>query len=301
MNRLSLTHLAPKGSSPPHPRSRGRPRGSRRFSQHLRSNGPLRSLALRQLQTSNRDVLEPPPNSFTPTMPPRRRRHCQRWTTPANLILDERSVVCPVVLEEEFRFREDAYLVFFSEVNDSTTREAIGYFQVNIENAVKYMDHICCCCSRFVNLLELKSIPDNDVVWMAAFETYILHRCDLDVCGCCSRSIDFCHNCWTCVSRGGEPKFDISNKIPKLCCQYYPAPLEDLTSAEKAVIARTHPVVIILKLRPNNSFNPRTYRGVCRYSVLLPQNPGPLLTLLLLLTTSVDDVVRVVWVGKTSP
>ncbi len=89
--------------------------------------------------------------------------------------------------------------------------------------------------------------------------------------------------------------------MPKLCCQYYLAPLEDLTFAEEVVTARAHPVVTILKLRPNNSFNLGTYRGVCRHSVLLPQNPRLLLILLPSETTSVDDVVRVVWAGKTSP
>ncbi len=126
---------------------------------------------------------------------------------------------------------------------------------------------------------------------MAVFETYILHCYDLDVCGCCSGSFNFCHDCWTYISGGKEPKFGISNKMPKLCCQYYPASLEDLTSAEEAVIARAHLVVTILKLRPNNSFNPRTYRGVRGYSMLLPQNPRPLLTLLPSKMTSVDDVV----------
>ncbi len=51
----------------------------------------------------------------------------------------------------------------------------------------------------------------------------------------------------------------------------------------------------------HDSFNPGTYRGVRGHSVLLPQNPGPLLILLLSETTSIDDVVRVVWAGKTSP
>ncbi len=234
-------------------------------------------------------------------MPPCRCQRCQCQSILANLIPDECSAVRPVVLKEDFRFREDAYLAFPPEVNDSTTREAIGRFQVNIENAIKHMNHVCCCCSRFVDPLELENIPDNDEVLMAAFKTHIVYHYDLDVCGCCSGSFNFCHNCWTCVSRGREPKFNICNKMPKLYCQYYPALLEDLTFAEEAVIARAHPVVTILILRPKNSFNKGIDGGVCGHSVLLPQNPGPLLTLLPSETTSVDDLVRVVWAGKTSP
>ncbi len=148
------------------------------------------------------------------------------------------------------------------------------------------MDHVCCYYSRFVDPLELKSISDNNVVLIAAFKTYILHRYDLDVCGCCSGSFNFCHNCWTCVSRGRQPKFGISNKMPKLCYQYYPTLLEDLTSTEEAVIAKVHPVMTILKLRPNNSLNPGIYKGICGHSVLL------LIILWYHMTSHVIDLTR---------
>ena len=197
-------------------------------------------------------------------------------------------------MEEGFCLRKDAYLTFPLEANNLTTREVIGYFQFNIENAVKHIDYICCYCSQFLNPSELKSIFDNNAVLMAAFETYILHCCNFDVCSCCSGSFNFCHDCWTCINGGKEPKFDISNKMPQLYCQYYPAPLETLTSAEKVVITRTYLVVIILKLRPKNNLNLGTYKGICRHFVLWPQNLGPLLIFLPLKTTSVDHVVRVV-------
>ncbi len=301
MNGLSLTHFALEGSSPLPHYGRGCPCGPERFSQQLWSNASLKSSAPRQLQTSNRDVLEPPPNILTPKIPPCRCQRHQRQSTPANLIPDERFAVSLFVLEEDFRLRKDIYLTFPLEVNNSITKEVIERFRVNIENIIKHMDHVYYCCSQFVHLLELESIPDNNAVLMATFETHIFHCYDLDICGCCSGSFNFCHDCWTYISKSREPKFSISNKISQLCCQYYPVLLEDLTSAEEAVIARAYLVITILKLRPNNSFNPRTYKGVCGHSVLLPQNLGSLLTLLPSKTTSVDDVVRVVWAGKTSP
>ncbi len=89
--------------------------------------------------------------------------------------------------------------------------------------------------------------------------------------------------------------------MPQLCCQHYLSMLEGLTSAEEAVIAQAYPVITILKLRPNNTFNPGSYRGIRGHSVLLPPNPGPLLDLLPSKTTPVDEVVRVVWGGKSSP
>ncbi len=169
---------------------------------------------------SNRDFLESSPNIFTPIMPSCRRQYRQCLSISANLIPNEHSAISSVVLEEDFCLRKDAYLAFLPKINDSTTREAIGHFQINIEKAIKYIDHVYYCCSWCVDFLKLESIPDNDAILMAAFETYIHYRYDLDVCSCCSRSFNFCHNCWNCISRSREPKFGISNKMPKLYCQY---------------------------------------------------------------------------------
>lgn len=89
--------------------------------------------------------------------------------------------------------------------------------------------------------------------------------------------------------------------MPQLCCEHYPCILEGLTSAEETIIAQAHPVITILKLSSNNSFNLAWYRYVCRYSVLLPQNPGSLLDLLLSKITPIDKVVRVIWAYKSLP
>ncbi len=135
---------------------------------------------------------------------------------------------------------------------------------------------------------------------MATFETNILHRCDLDICSC-SENFNFCYDCGNQISGGSKSKFSISNMMPQLCCQHYPSMLEGLMSTKKAVIARAHPVITILKLRLNNSFNPGLHRGIRGHSVLLPQNPGTLLNLLSSETTPVDEVIRVVWGGKSLP
>lgn len=82
--------------------------------------------------------------------------------------------------------------------------------------------------------------------------------------------------------------------MPQKYCQDYPGLLNGLTSAEEVVITRAHLIVTILKLTPNNRFNLGFYRGVQGYSILLPQNSGPLLNLLSSDTTSVNDIMRVV-------
>ncbi len=153
MNGLPPTHLAPKGSLPLPHRGHGRPCGPRRFFQKPLSNMPLRFLASRQLQISIKEVLAPPPNVFTPTTPPcrcqcRQRRSTSLYANPILIELSDNTIpVSPIILEEDFHIREDAYLTFPPAVNDSTTRKAIGCFQVNNENAVKYIDHVYCYCS----------------------------------------------------------------------------------------------------------------------------------------------------------
>ena len=264
MNGLLLTRSAPESNLPPPCRGRKRPCGHRYFFQQPSSNASLRFLA-------SRELLKPPLDILTPSilLYRGRCRQCPAKFIPAEL-LDNTVPISSVVLEEDFCLREDTYLTFPLEVNNLITREAIGHFPVNIENVIKHMDHVYYCCSQFVDFSELKSISNNNAVLMTIFETYILYCYNLDVCGCCSESFNFCHNCWTCVSGSKKPKFGISNKMPQLYCHYYPAFLEDLISAEKVVIARAHPVVTILKLKLNNNINLGTYRGVCRHFVLLP-------------------------------
>ena len=88
--------------------------------------------------------------------------------------------------------------------------------------------------------------------------------------------------------------------MPKFCCQNYSSVLENLSIAEEAIIARAHFIVTILKLRPNNRFNPGSYREIRGHTVILSQNSGPLLTLLLFNSAILEDVIRIVWLRSTS-
>ena len=97
---------------------------------------------------------------------------------------------------------------------------------------------------------------------MAVFKTNILRCFDLDICGSCARTFNFCRDCWIYISGCKESKFSISNKMPQMCCHHHSEPLKGLTSAEEDVIARAHPVITISKLRPNNNFNCGFYKGI---------------------------------------
>lgn len=58
-----------------------------------------------------------------------------------------------VALKEIFCLRKEAYMTFPPKVIDSTIRQAIYHFRVNINNAVKHIEYISCCCSQFVVFL----------------------------------------------------------------------------------------------------------------------------------------------------
>ena len=210
------------------------------------------------------------------------------------------SPVEPVSLVDDFQQRKEAWLRFPPLLDNETTRAAIYRYQVQTNDATMHLNHVCGSCSRFTHPSELKIIPKDNPVVATASATGCLSLDQFDSCGCLSQSYTFCKECWKRITEGKPPKYSISNGMPQLCCQNYPSALENLSIAEEAVIARAHPVVTILKLRPNNRFNPGAYRGIRGHAVLLPQNPGPLLTLLPSDSAALGDVVRIVWLGSTS-
>ncbi len=68
--------------------------------------------------------------------------------------------------------------------------------------------------------------------------------------------------------------------------------------AEEAAIACVHPIVSILKLRPSGAFNPAAYSHIKGHTVLLLENPAPLLTLLPSPTLVLYDVIHIIWAGQ---
>lgn len=88
------------------------------------------------------------------------------------------------------------------------------------------------------------------------------------------------------------------NSINVCTCQNYPEELKDLSLIEEAVIARAHPVISIIKLRPSGASLSASYQRIRGHAVVLPQNPGPLLDLLPSASLQLHDIIRVVWAGK---
>ena len=109
----------------------------------------------------------------------------------------------------------------------------------------------------------------------------------------------FCKKCWKCISKRKLPKYSIFNGMSQLCCQNYPLTLENFSITKKVVIAKAHLIITILKLKPNNRFNPRFYRGIQDHVIILFQNLGPLLISFPSDLATFEDIIRIVWLGLT--
>ena len=211
------------------------------------------------------------------------------------------SLIEPVFLVDDFQQRKKAWLRFPPPLDNETTRVAIHIYQVHTDDATMHLNYLCGSCSRFTHLSELKIIPKENPVVAIAFATSCLSLNQFDSCGGLSQSYKFCKECWKRITEGKPLKYSISNGISQFYCQNYPSALENLSIADKVVIARAHLVVTILKLRPNNTFNLGGYRGIRGHAVLLFQHLGPLLTLLPSDSAAFEDVVCIVWLGSILP
>lgn len=87
------------------------------------------------------------------------------------------------------------------------------------------------------------------------------------------------------------PKFGSINSVNVCACRNYPNVLGNLTLVEEAVIDRAYPVILILKLRPSGTSFSTSSQQIRGHAVILLQNPGPLLTLLLLPSLQLHDII----------
>ena len=77
-----------------------------------------------------------------------------------------------------------------------------------------------------------------------------------------------------------------------------PDELKELTWIEELLIARAHVVGRVVKLQAHNQ---ASYFGVKGHIILLPQDTTLLLDVLPMMSASLQDVVHVVWTGKSAP
>jgi hypothetical protein len=196
------------------------------------------------------------------------------------------------LLEEEFNLREAASEEFPPEIVPSHIRTSVNKYENEMSAASERS--VCCCCGRLIATGDIYKIHDE--------AHFILPpQRILDRCGHHENSWDFCTACHGAVSRGNIPKFSALNLVNVTTCQDYPSALEDLTAIEECLIAKCHPVGTILKLRPGGRSSPVTYNAMRGHMIVIPQDPGPLLQILPSPELQLDNLIKVIWLGKRSP
>jgi len=108
-------------------------------------------------------------------------------------------------------------------------------------------------------------------------------------------TVVLCNSCHKSIKSGRRPHESLAN-FRWVGAQ--PDELRDLTWLEELLIARAHLVARIVRLEERKT---SSYFALKGHTVLLPQDTTRLLDLLPMSPSSLPDVVRVVWTGKSAP
>lgn len=84
-------------------------------------------------------------------------------------------------------------------------------------------------------------------------------------------------------------------------CQHYPDALKELTLTEEYLIAKSHPVGVVVKLRPGGQTSPANYRALRGHFITIPQDPKPLLQILPSPDLQFAELIKVFWLGNRPP
>lgn len=137
-----------------------------------------------------------------------------------------------------------------------------------------------------------------DFIFQRGIRSNTFLKEDLHTYGQNGDHFSFCQSCISDIRKSKPPRFGCRNGINKNTSHSYPDVLKDFTLVEKAVIARAHPIISIIKLRPSGISVSASYSRICGHAVVLPQQPGLLLNLLLSNNFQFNNIIMVVWLGK---
>lgn len=241
-----------------------------------------------------------------PTLPgvqptlPGIRSHTSIPTMRPQILLPKKLLSCNArkCLADDFEDRKAATLSFSPHLSVHSTRNAIKQFQSHLENVVEDTKIVCLSCGLFISSWDVRSLHRSYPLFLNALHSSSLIEMSLDICGIQDDNFNFCMKYYRQIVEFKPPKFGSINSVNVYACQNYPNVLGDFTLVEEGVIARAHPVISILKLRPSGTSFSASYQRIRGHAVVLPQNPGPLLTLLPSPTLQLHDVIRVVWASK---
>ncbi len=171
----------------------------------------------------------------------------------------------------------------------------VVHYKRHVESCVTIMSEVCCYCRLFVSSSSSVVILRSNPVVVAALDKDVINMAFFNHCG---REIDeywFCYLYFNILKQKKVPKFFSVNKINVVMCQDYPPTLEAFTLVEEILIAQCHPVMSILKLRPNGALSLITYQRVRGHAIVFSQSPGSISTILPLPIIKIHEYIWVIW------
>jgi hypothetical protein len=192
-------------------------------------------------------------------------------------------------LQKEHESRVHASGIFPPEISPAHIRSSIAYYQNEISAAAQRS--ICASCGGTVPIANIRPVNHGDPL-LLPLENY------LDNCGKSDDVWNVCLRCHAALLRGSIPKFSAKNQVNVTLCQNYPDALTDLTLTEECLIAKCHPIGVVLKLRSGGRSSPVHYQALRGHFILIPQEPGPLLQILPSPALEFNQLIKVFWLGN---
>lgn len=195
-------------------------------------------------------------------------------------------------LRDELETRAVASDAFPPEISSSHIRASVARYEYIISEATKR--YVCSSCGKLVSGSNVYRMDNEDPLLLPL-------KGALDSCGRHNNIWDLCSLCHASLSRHMIPKFSAKNMVNVTLCQGYPSALEGLTLTEECLIAKCHPLGVVLKLRPGGHLSPVNYHALRGHFIVIPQDPGPLLDLLPSPELTLHSLIKVFWLGARSP
>ncbi|KAJ5364728.1 uncharacterized protein N7496_010441, partial [Penicillium cataractarum] len=187
-------------------------------------------------------------------------------------------------LRDELESRAVASDTFPPEISSSNIRAAIARYEDEMCVAAKRC--VCCSCGRLVPSTHIYYVDNGDPLLLPL-------RGSLDTCGRQDNTWNLCSLCHSSLNRDMIPKFSAKNMVNVTQCQDYPLALEGLTLTEECLIAKCHPLGLVLKLRPGGHSAPVNYYAL--------RDPRPLLDILPSPELMLHSLIKVFWLGARPP
>ena len=173
-------------------------------------------------------------------------------------------------MKRSYETQQSSAAVFPPIITQDSIRKAIERFQDKIIAVKSDKTHVCASCGLFIISKALRFLHQWDPIFQAAVACQSLAEAALDCCACIEDGYYFCLPCFNSIAKPKPPKLSAANAVNTIFCQSYPKELTHLTLAEEAFIAKAHPVISILKLKPSKSSVGISYQRIRGHAVVLP-------------------------------